>query len=227
GLAQIHDKTTQVGRAYEVTQQSTEQWGETAQYEMDQIQASASGKFKRTLATLQAEMAKAGEPFLNIGATIISVLTKILKIFDGFPSGVKKVLAIVGILAAVAGPVIMLTGLFTNLIGQIIKMFGATGTLVARMRPMTAEQRAQQMLAERSSLAWSNQANAAQALAGQLQTLTTAMERVAVAQTNMTQGTTLTGFGNSTGPIGPAAPPATAPVNPYVQLPNGRYRNTA
>lgn len=223
GLAEIHDQTTQVGRAYQVAQQSTEQWGETAQGEMDQIQQSASGKFKRAIATFQAELASAGEPFLKVGADIIALFTKILKIFDGFPSGVKKVLAVAAILAAIAGPVIMLTGLFTNLAGQIIKVFGVGGSLVARMRPMTAEMRAQQMLAERSSTAWSNQANAAQALAGQLQTLTAAMERVAVAQTNLTQGTNLTGIGNPTGPIGPALPPAGA--SPYVQMANGRYRN--
>jgi TP901 family phage tail tape measure protein len=229
GLGQIHDKQTQVGRAYEVSRQSTEQWGDTAQGEMDKIQQSASGKFKRAIASIQAQMAEVGKPFLEIGASVLGFIKNVLVWFNKLPSGAKKTTAIVAIVAAISGPIIMLTGLFINLMGQAVKMFGVLGSGFARMRPMTAEMRAQQMLSERSATAWANQGNAAQALAGQLSMLTSAMERTAVAQMNLANpGRGIVGVGTttpSTGVIGGIGPTAPSTTSPYQQLPNGRYRN--
>jgi len=226
----LTNRTGQVATAYKVMAQSASKNSQTAQSELDKMAESASGKFKRALESIKAQLATVGEPFLEVGAAILGVIGKLFNMFNSMPGMLKKVLAGLVIGGAILGPIIMLVGLFGNLIGHIVKLGGLITGLFTRFRPLTVEQRAQQMLAERSTLAWQNQGRAAQALAGQLQVLTTQMERMAVAQMQA-NGTAITRFGNTTpnyntniGGIGPAAP--TNP-NQYRQLPNGRYQNTS
>ncbi len=81
----------------------------------------------------------------------------------------------------------------------------------------------------RSSLAWNNQAQAAQALSGQLAILTTQMQRTALANMRMS-GSSITAFGNPApssaviGGIGPTAPPSSSP---YGVNSAGRNYNTS
>lgn len=226
----LTNKTGQVATAYKVMAQSVTKNSETAQQELDKMANSASGKFKRALESIKAQLAVVGEPFLEVGSQILGVIGKLFDMFNSMPGVLKKVLAGLVIGGAILGPMIMLVGLFSNLIGQIVKLTGIITGLFTRFRPLNIEQRAQQMLAERSTLAWNNQGRAAQALAGQLQILTTQMERMAIAQMQA-NGTAITRFGNTTpnyntniGGIGPAAPPQTSP---YRQTANGRYQNTS
>lgn len=224
------NKTGQVGTAYKVMAQSSAKNAQVAQSELDKLSESASGKFKRMLETIKAQLAKVGEPFLQVGASILGVISKLLGMFNSMPGMMKKVLAGLVIGGAILGPIIMLVGLFGNLIGHIMKLGALVTGLFTKFRPLTIEQRAQTMLAEQSTLAWNNQARAAQTLSAQLQTLTLQMERMAVAQMQA-NGTAITRFGNTTpnyatniGGIGPAAP--TNP-NQYRQMANGRYQNTS
>jgi TP901 family phage tail tape measure protein len=229
GLEDIHKETTQVGRAYKVAHQNAEQWGATATSEMARIQASASGKFKRALETIKASLAEAGKPFLEIGSTVLGWISKVVSAFNSLGGGAKRTIAAIMLFGAIAGPLIMIGGLIANMFGHLMKVGVAMGGLLSRTRIMTAEQRAQQMMSERSSLAWTNQAHAAQALSGQLQVLTTNLERMAVAQAQA-NGTGISGYRNTTpnygtniGGIGPAVP--TGPG--YRQTANGRYQNVA
>lgn len=237
-MGQIHDKTTQVGRAYAVAQQSEEDWAATASSEMTRLQDSASGKFKRTIESLKAGLADAGEPFLKIATGFLGVIGKIVNGFNNLSDGTKSTIATVMTVVGILGPLIMIGGLLANMAGHLLKGIVMVGNLLTKTRVMTAEQRATQMMSERSALAWSNQANAAQALSGQLQILTTSLERVAVAQ-SQANGTGITSFrgaqpnytGNIGG-IGPAMPPGFSPPGSnlpsfqmYRQDANGRWRN--
>jgi TP901 family phage tail tape measure protein len=223
------NKTGQVGTAYKVMAQSAEKNAQTSQQELDKMADSASGKFKRMLETIKAQLAVVGEPFLEVGANILGFISKLMGAFNSMPGMMKKVLAGLIIGGAILGPIIMLVGLFGNLIGHIVKLGGLLTGLLTRFRPLTIEQRAQAMLAERSALAWQNQGRAAQTLAGQLSILTTQMERMAVAQMQA-NGVPITRFGSTTpssanvGGIGPAIP---TNANQYRQMANGRYQNTS
>jgi len=189
GLGQINDETTQVGRAFKVSQQNAQEWGATASYEMSRIQDSASGKFKRALETIKAELADVGEPFLKIGATILTWVGKLVSVFNNLGDGAKTTIASIMLIFAIVGPLIMITGLFANMLGHGLKALVMIGNFLSRTRIMTAEQRAQQMMSERSAIAWSNQAHAAQALSGQLQLLTRSLQNVALAQHNIANPT--------------------------------------
>lgn len=231
GLEEINDETTQVGRAFKVSQQSASEWGATASHEMQKLQNSASGKFKAALETLKAEIAEIGKPFLEVGGTIVGWIGNLLSWLNQMPDAAKKAFAWGAVFTAIIGPVIMLVGLMANLAGHAAKALTGLMSLFRGFRPMTVEQRAQQMLAERSAIAWSNQGAAAQALSGQLRMLTASMEQVALAQRQMANPSLgLTGIGNPTpnhssyiGGIGPAAPPQ---GSRYTQTPGGRYRDT-
>ncbi|AXH68754.1 tape measure protein [Streptomyces phage SparkleGoddess] len=225
----LTNKTGQVATAFKVMNQDATKNALTAQQELDRMAESASGKFKRALENLKAQMAVLGEPFLEAASEIVGFISKLVDMFNAMPGPLKKFLSYMVIFGAIVGPIIMLVGLFANLIGNIFKLAGTVGVLLSRFRPLTMEQRAQQLLANQSSLAWNNQARAAQALSMQLTTLTAQMERTAIAQMQM-NGTAITRFGNTTpnyatniGGIGPAAPPTNSP---YGVNAAGRNYNT-
>ena len=222
------NKTGQVATAYQVMAQSSSKNSATAQAELDKLANSASGRFKRALESIKAQLAVVGEPFLEAGAEILGFIKKLFDFFNALPDVVKKTMSYLVIGGAILGPIIMLSGLFVNLGGQIFKLGGLMVGLLSRFRPLTIEQKAQAMLANQSSLAWNNQGQAAQALAGQLSMLTTQMERVAIANMRMS-GTPVTRFGNPSaspaviGGIGPTAPTG---QSPYGVNSAGRNYNT-
>jgi len=222
------NKTGQVGTAYKIMAQDATTNSTIAQQELDKMADSASGKFKRALESIKAQLAVVGEPFLEVGSKILGFIGKLFDMFNAMPGALKKAMAGFIIGGAILGPIIMLTGLFANLMGQIVKLGGLLTGLLTRFRPLSIEQKAQAMLAERSTLAWSNQARAAQALSGQLSMLTSQMERMAIAQMQA-NGMAITRFGSTTpnyttnvGGIGPALPTG---QSPYRQTANGRYQN--
>jgi TP901 family phage tail tape measure protein len=211
------NKTNQVSTAYQIMAQSSDKNAKIAEGELTKLAESASGKFNRALESIKAKLASVGEPFLMVGAKILGMIGKVFDLFNAMPSVVKTALATFVIGGAILGPVIMLIGLFSNLIGQLLKLSGAFVGLFTRFRPLTVEQRAQQMLAEKSTVAWTNQAHAAQALSGQLSILTASLERAVVAQMQLA--------GAAPSSIGVAVP-STLNANRYTQTANGRYRDT-
>ncbi|MFZ9740596.1 MAG: phage tail tape measure protein [Candidatus Nanopelagicaceae bacterium] len=92
--------------------------------ELAAVTESASGKYKRALEGLRAELSVVGEDFLEIGTKFVNVVTKLLKFLNGLPEPVKKLITAFGGLTAVAGPIIMLTGVLANFAGYLLK--GAT-----------------------------------------------------------------------------------------------------
>ncbi|QIQ62924.1 tape measure protein [Streptomyces phage Moab] len=230
----LTNKTGQVATAFKIMNQDAAKNAETAQGELDKMANSASGKFKRAVETLKAELAEVGEPFLEAAAGIVGFLTKILDFFNAMPSAAKKFMSFIVLFGAIAGPVIMLIGLFANLIGNILKIAGSVGVLVSRFRPLTMEQRAQQLLANQSALAWNNQARAAQTLSVQLNTLTASLSENAAAQARANAAAAMNARGGvnaaqlaAAGAQAGAAGGVAVNPNQYAQNSAGRYYNTS
>jgi len=89
--------------------------------ELSMVTESASGKYKRALEGLKADLAGVGEQFLNINTHLINIVDGILKFVGKLPGPVKTILGLFGGLTALAGPMIMLTGVLANFFGYIVK----------------------------------------------------------------------------------------------------------
>ena len=89
--------------------------------ELGMMTQSASGQFKRALASVQADLAQTGEQFLKISTKVLNVIDGIVKFFQHLPGPVKTFLNAIGGLTAVAGPLIMMAGVMGNFIGYVIK----------------------------------------------------------------------------------------------------------
>jgi len=89
--------------------------------ELKMMTESASGQFKRAWASVQADLAGAGEQFLRISTKVLKVVDAIIKFFQKLPEPVKTLLNVLGGFTAIAGPLIMLAGVMGNFIGYVIK----------------------------------------------------------------------------------------------------------
>jgi TP901 family phage tail tape measure protein len=103
---------------------SSQDLANVAGRELGQITESASGKYKRAIESLKADLAGLGDQFLKVGTFFIKVVDGILKFVDKMPGPVKNLLGLLGGITALAGPLIMLTGVFANFIGYVIKGIG-------------------------------------------------------------------------------------------------------
>jgi len=100
---------------------SSEDLANIAGRELSMVTESASGKYRRALEGLKADLAEVGEQFLTINTHLINIVSGILKFIDKLPGPIKTILAFFGGLTAVAGPLIMLTGVLANFFGYVIK----------------------------------------------------------------------------------------------------------
>jgi TP901 family phage tail tape measure protein len=91
--------------------------------EMKIATESVTGKWSRAIEGFKATIYPVGQKFLEMGTMILNFANKIGKAFSSLPSPIKTVLGIFAGGAALAGPVIMLTGLLANFAGYILKAF--------------------------------------------------------------------------------------------------------
>jgi TP901 family phage tail tape measure protein len=100
---------------------SSEELTDLAGRELAQVTESASGKYKRAVEGLKADLAGIGEQFLKINTTLIQFVNGILNFVQSLPNPIKQALGFLGMITAAAGPLIMLTGVLGNFFGYIIK----------------------------------------------------------------------------------------------------------
>ena len=100
---------------------SSDELATVAGRELSAVTESASGKYRRALEGLKASLAEVGEQFLVINTVLINVIDKIVQFAMNLPGPVKQVLALLGGVTAIAGPLIMLTGLLANFFGNMAK----------------------------------------------------------------------------------------------------------
>ena len=100
---------------------SSQDLANVASRELSLVTESASGKYKRAVESLKADLAGIGEEFLKVQTFFINVTDSIIKFVSKLPGPVKNILTFVTGLTAIIGPVIMLTGVLANFFGYIIK----------------------------------------------------------------------------------------------------------
>jgi TP901 family phage tail tape measure protein len=120
-LENIGKEGSQTMQVFDLMKASTSELGSIADRELKALTESASGRYKRALETFKAAIADIGEPFLNIMAKVLDVGGKVLGVFGKMPAPLKAFVTGMGVLTALAGPLIMLTGLMANFFGYIIK----------------------------------------------------------------------------------------------------------
>jgi TP901 family phage tail tape measure protein len=100
---------------------SSQDLANVASRELSLVTESASGKYKRAVESLKADLAGIGEEFLKVQTFFINVTDSIVKFVNKLPAPVKTILTFITGLTAVIGPIIMLTGVLANFFGYIIK----------------------------------------------------------------------------------------------------------
>ena len=103
---------------------SSQDLANVAGRELSAVTESASGKYRRAVEGLKADLAGVGEQFLSINTALINVVDNVLKFVNNLPKPLKQALSFIGGLTAVAGPLIMLTGVLANFFGYILKGIG-------------------------------------------------------------------------------------------------------
>lgn len=100
---------------------SSQDLASVAARELSLVTESASGKYKRAVESLKANLAGIGEEFLKVQTFFVNVVDSIVKFVNKLPAPVKTILTFVTGLTAIIGPVIMLTGVLANFFGYIVK----------------------------------------------------------------------------------------------------------
>lgn len=105
----------------DLLKQSTSDIASIADRELKQVTESASGKYRRAVEGLKADLAGIGDEFLRVQTFFVNVADKIVKFINILPGPIKSILTFLTGLTAIAGPLIMLTGVMANFIGYVIK----------------------------------------------------------------------------------------------------------
>lgn len=164
-MAGVGDQTSQTARAMDVAKQSTSEWAQTADAEIQSIQDSLAGQFQIAVQTLYANLAQLGEPVLRAVVPIVKFISGLVDAFNGLPEGVKTFALVAAGGAALAGVVLMLVGVVANLTGSVIKAGTGLAQLVLRFKVLTPEQRAAEIAALRAKAAFDGETTSAERLA--------------------------------------------------------------
>ena len=113
---------SQTKTAFDLVNATAPQLAAVAASEMKIATESTTGKFKRAVETLKADLIPVGQKIMEVATSILNFGAKIASFFNGLPGPIKNGLGILLTLGAIAGPIIMVTGLFANLMGQVIKV---------------------------------------------------------------------------------------------------------
>ena len=113
---------SQTRTAFDLVNATAPQLAAVAASEMKIATESTTGKFKRAVETLKADLIPVGQKIMEVATSIMNFGAKIASFFNNLPGPIKNGLGILLTLGAIAGPVIMITGLFANLLGQTMKV---------------------------------------------------------------------------------------------------------
>lgn len=200
-LENLGKEGSQTLQVFDLMAASTSELGTIADRELKALTESASGRYKRALETFKAAIADIGEPFLNIMAKVLDVGGKVLGVFGKMPAPLKAFVTGMGVLTAIAGPLIMLTGLMANFFGYIIKGVNALRQFrsgAESFKLVSTETIAADQVADSYTQSLYTQKDAAMILR-------TELERLAMAYRDVTSGSMV-------GAPPPGVPVATAPV---------------
>jgi len=120
-FANLGRQGSQTLQVMDLMKASSQDLASVASRELGMVTESASGKYRRALEGLKADLASMGEEFLKVQTFFINVTDGILKFVNKLPGPIKTILTFATGLTAIIGPVIMLTGVLANFFGYIIK----------------------------------------------------------------------------------------------------------
>jgi TP901 family phage tail tape measure protein len=120
-FANLGKQGSQTLQVMDLMKASSKELADVAGRELSMVTESASGKYKRAVEGLKADLAGIGEEFLKIQTFFINVVDGIIKFINKLPDPIKSLLTFVTGFTAIIGPVIMLTGVLANFFGYIIK----------------------------------------------------------------------------------------------------------
>jgi TP901 family phage tail tape measure protein len=120
-FANLGKQGSQTLQVLDLMKASSQELAGVASRELGMVTESASGKYRRALEGLKADLASMGEGFLKVQTFFINVTDSIVKFVGHLPGPIKTILTFVTGLTAIIGPVIMLTGVLANFFGYIIK----------------------------------------------------------------------------------------------------------
>lgn len=214
----------QARKAMDLMGEDSQQLGDRAERELAEKMEAISGRFKAAWQAMRIELAKAGEPFLEVAIIAAEVAGNVLSFFNGMSDWKKKAALGVAAVLAIAGPIVMVGGLFMNLAGQFItgsgRIMSALGRMGGAMGLVTKEEKAATLSAEAQNRALAQQQTRTSTLASEVAVLTAAYEKATVAARAYAQSTGVpvagavrpATVGPHAAPIGPQLPPVTGPV---------------
>lgn len=123
-FANLGKQGSQTLQVLDLMKASSQDLANVAGRELAQVTESASGKYRRALEGLKADLAGVGEQFLKVSTFFINMIDGVVKFSNSLPGPIKTLLSLVAGITAIAGPLIMLTGVFANFFGYIIKGIG-------------------------------------------------------------------------------------------------------
>jgi TP901 family phage tail tape measure protein len=91
-LNNLGKQGSQTMQVLDLMKASTADLASVASRELKMVTESASGKYKRAIEGLKAELADVGEEFLGVATKLITAATKILDFFTNLPGPIKKAL---------------------------------------------------------------------------------------------------------------------------------------
>lgn len=190
GLMQgLQGKDNAVAKTKELSQQSTEEWAQRTQKNLQAITQSASGQFKIAVESAKLQMKDFGDTALKIATFVVQQVGKIFGFFNALPDPLQKIIVGLGLVVAIAGPLTMIFGLFGNLVGTAIKMGASLMKLKGGYQSMTIDQKAAELAAGNLSAARMKESEMTQILVYQLESLKAAyLETTSVANASAQMG---------------------------------------
>lgn len=186
-MANLEDETTQVGRAFKVTNQDSAAWAETARGEIEKLRASVSNRFQRALRTAQAEMAELGIKVLDFIMPLIEMGGRLLEGVNNLSDSKKAIFLWGAAIVGAIGVVTMFTGLLLNLIGMFGRTVGGVLKLIAPMKILNTESAAAALQAKMAAHGFDVETNA-------LTQMERAMRDVVTMQVAMQRHASMPGF---------------------------------
>ena len=120
-FANLGKQGSQTLQVMDLMKASSKELANVAGRELALVTESASGKYKRAVESLKANLAGIGEEFLKVQTFFINLTNSVITFIGNLPDPIKKILTFVTGITAAVGPIIMLTGVLANFFGYIIK----------------------------------------------------------------------------------------------------------
>ena len=187
---------SQTINALKIAGATSSQLATLANQEMKQATGSVSAQWTRTLESFKATLYPIGQKFVEMGTIVLGVADKIGNAFSKLPSPIKGFFGFLVIGAALAGPLIMLTGLLANFASYLLRGVGliqklATGGMTIK-ELLTPEIMASQKAAELFSDKMANDVDAVDLLNQAVERLTTSLASMSNAMSSGTADVALT-----------------------------------